>query len=133
MIVLHRIAVAPYFCCPNRGQPRNCNSKPTKPAEKPQHPRKNSGSPPYRSLFCLLKSPQELQKLMVARTGDLFWGEITEDFQRLWKSKKMGINYTFFIWQGVNETKKVKNPFPKSRIFTLLIGKRNHPEKSKKN
>ena len=27
------------------------------------------------------------------------------------RREKMVINYTLFIWQGVNETKKIKNPW----------------------
>ena len=29
-------------------------------------------------------------------------------FNNLWTAKNMGVNYTFFIWQRVNETKKVR-------------------------
>ena len=52
VIVLHEIAVAPYiFVAQKRGQPRKCNSKPTKTAEKPQNLQKVVGLRPEDFFF----------------------------------------------------------------------------------
>ena len=46
----------------------------------------------------------------MARTGDLFFWDHRKTSRNLAEILKIGVNYAVFIWQGVNETKKVKNP-----------------------
>ena len=37
------------------------------------------------------------------------FGDYRKTRRNLWTAKKMRLNYTFFIWQGVNEAKTLKD------------------------
>ena len=94
VIVLHCIAVAPYFRCPKRDH-----------------------------LFLAGKTLEILVKTFFFLEITCFWPEKLHNTSKnfglhktgnssylSWPRKKIWVNYSVFIWQGVNETKKVKNP-----------------------
>ena len=58
---------------------------------------------------------------MDIRPEDLFiFGDHRKTCRNLWITRKMGVNFTVFIWQVVNETKKVKNPCRTASDANLL-------------
>ena len=97
MIVLHWIVVAPYFRCPKRDH-----------------------------LFLVRKTLEILVKTFFFLRSAVFGRRNFTTLHEIFRSlqnrksvifelapgprKKIWINYSVFVWQRVNETKKVKNP-----------------------
>ena len=51
-------------------------------------------------------SPKKRKKVGIRHEDVFIFGDHCKTCRNLWATRKMGVNYTVFIWQVVDETKK---------------------------
>ena len=108
VIVLHWIAVAPYFRCQRRDHQFLAGKSLEKPVKTfffGDH------------LFLAVKTLE-----LLVKTFFFFFLEITYFWPKKparRPRKKIWVNCSVFIWQGVSETKKVKNPWCRGCLGAL--------------